>query len=119
MKAAAARLPGLEPISGKDWERQVLQLARTLGWRAAHFRAVLTKHGWTVPVAADGRGFPDFVFVRDRVIWVELKAGRGRLEPDQIAWRDALIAAGQEWHLWAPHDLETTVLQTLRRRTDR
>ncbi len=101
--------------SAREWEAQILHLARLFGWRAAHFRAVLTKHGWSVPVAADGRGFPDYILVRDRVLWVEAKTGKARLEPAQVAWRDALIAAGCEWFCWRPEDLDE-VAATLRRR---
>lgn len=115
----AMRIPGLEPITGRDWERQVMQLAGLLGWRRAHFRAVETKkRGWMVPVGGDGDGFPDLVLVRDRVIYAELKAGRGVLSAKQIEWRDALLRAGQEFYEWRPEQLEQ-IAQTLRRRTDR
>lgn len=42
----------------RQWQAQVIELARILGWRVAHFRPALTKHGWRTPVQADGAGFP-------------------------------------------------------------
>lgn len=104
-----------DQVAARDWEKQVMQLAKLFRWRVAHFRAVLTKHGWQVPVAADGQGWPDLCLVRDRVIYAELKTGRGKLEPEQVAWRDALLAAGQEWYEWRPEHLDD-IARILRRR---
>lgn len=113
-----ATLPGLEPILEKDWQRQVIDLARLLKWRVAHFRPAMTKHGWATPVAADGKGFPDLCLVRERLIFAELKRDGGKLADDQRIWLAALEHAGIEVHVWRPADAEQ-VLQTLRRRTDR
>lgn len=98
-----------------DWQRQVIDLARLFKWRVAHFRPALTKHGWRTPVSADGKGFPDLVLVRDRVIAAELKTRTGIPSPDQHAWLDAFTDAGIETHIWRPADLEL-VAATLRRR---
>lgn len=118
MSRAVARIPGLESLAEKDWQRQVIDLARTLRWRVAHFRPAMTKHGWVTPVAADGKGWPDLLLVRDRVIAAELKADAGKLSADQQTWLDALAHAGIETHVWRPADAPL-VLETLRRRTDR
>ena len=78
----------------------ILEAAHVTGWRVAHFRPALTRHGWRTAVQGDGAGFPDLVMVHARarlVWWVELKSRRGRLEPAQEAWRDDLEAAGERW----------------------
>ncbi len=49
-------------------------------------------------------GFPDLVLVGNTVVFVELKAQRGRLRPEQEAWLDALTRAGVEAHVWRPED---------------
>lgn len=82
----------------------VIDVARFLGWRVAHFRPARTASGWRTPVGADGAGFPDLVLVRDRVVYAELKAERGRLGPAQRVWLDILEAAGAEVYLWGPVD---------------
>jgi len=93
-----------------DFQRTVIDLAHHMGWHVAHFRTAMTrktKEGkpvWVTPVQADGKGFPDLVLVRDRVVFVELKAEKGRLSPEQAEWRDWLIGAGQEWYCWKPSD---------------
>ena len=72
---------------------------------------------------ASDSGFPDLVVVmphrtwqessgalrgrtlkRPRVIYIELKAERGKATPAQQAWHDALKAAGQEAHILRPSD---------------
>jgi hypothetical protein len=88
------------------FQTQVLELAEILGWRRAHFRPALTKHGWRTPVQGDGKGFPDLVLVRDRIIFAELKSRTGRLTDDQTAWCEALTAAGAEVYVWRPDDLQ-------------
>lgn len=94
-------------LTEAELQAHVIDLARMLRWRVAHFRPAMTKHGWRTPVAADGKGFPDLVLVRDRVIFAELKSRTGRVGADQQAWLDAARAAGAEAHVWRPADLQT------------
>lgn len=82
----------------------VVDMARTFGWRVAHFRPARTAKGWRTAVGYDGAGFPDLVLVRDRVVFVELKGAGGRLRDEQNEWRSALERSGAEWHLWGPGD---------------
>ena len=89
----------------KDFQKAVIELAQLLGWRVAHFRAARAgKDGerWATPVAADGKGFPDLMMVRERVIYAELKSETGVLSAEQKEWRDWLRAAGQAWFCWRP-----------------
>jgi hypothetical protein len=95
----------------------VIELGHLFGWRIAHFRPALTKHGWRTPVSADGQGFPDLVLVRDRVLFVELKAARGRMSPEQLDWAAALVNGSAEYHTWRPIDwLDGTIEAVLRSR---
>lgn len=88
-----------------ELQSAVVALAQTLRWRVAHFRTGLTQSGnWRTPVAADGKGFPHLVLVRDRVIFAELKSAAGRLSVDQQDWLHALAEAGAERHIWYPSD---------------
>ena len=87
--------PPVEPEADeKAFQAEVIKEARRLGWRHYH----------TYDSRKSAAGFPDLVLVRDRVVWVELKSATGRLTAAQEEWRDWLLAAGQEWHLWRPAD---------------
>lgn len=99
----------------QDWQRDVIHLARTLGWRVAYFRPAQTTKGWRTPVGADGKGFPDLILARDRVIAAELKNELRKVEPEQQAWIDALNDAGIEAYVWRPDDLDR-VMETLMHR---
>lgn len=108
-------------ISEAALQWAIIDLAHTLGWRVAHFRAARVKRGgrevYETPVAADGKGFPDLVLVRDRVIFAELKSDTGGIRPDQLLWMEALQIARAEWHLWLPPDWTSgRVEQVLRSR---
>jgi hypothetical protein len=93
----------IPPMSEKDFERQVIQLAKLLGWRVAHFRPAMNRRGkWQTPVAADGAGFPDLVLVRDRLIFIELKREGGKLSKAQVEWQVALRWAGCEEYTFYP-----------------
>ena len=94
------------PMVENDLLNLVIDYAQRMGWLVAHFRPAMLKDGtWRTAVSADGKGFPDLVLVRERVVvWVELKKEGGKLSPEQIVWRDALQAAGQEWYVWQPSD---------------
>lgn len=81
----------------------ILETAKLLGWRCAHFRAAMTSKGWRTPVAADGAGFPDLVLCRgDRLVFAELKSKRGVLSQAQRQWLAALDLTGAEVVVWTP-----------------
>lgn len=87
-----------------DLQNGVIELARLLGYRVAHFRPALTTKGWRTPVEADGKGFPDLVLARPgRLIFAELKGDTGRPTLEQGEWLSALAAAGAELYVWRPH----------------
>lgn len=98
-------------MSERQFQQQVIELARLLGYRVAHFRPALRQSGrWATPVAADGAGFPDLVLVgRGRILFIELKSQRGQLTPAQKLWRDALLSANAEWYCWRPSDWDDIV----------
>jgi len=73
-------------VTETAFQAQVIELAHICQWRVAHFRPAQTRHGWRTPVQADGKGFPDLVLVRDRVIFAELKRDRANPNADQWAW---------------------------------
>jgi hypothetical protein len=105
-----------------ELQTSVIDLAHVLGWRIAHFRsvAVMGKSGqvhYRTPVQADGAGFPDLVLARERIMYVELKAERGKLSHNQMAWLGALEDAGGEMHVWKPRDwLDGTIQNVLSRK---
>ena len=71
-------------LTEKQFQGQVLDLARLFGWRAYH----------TFDSRRSAAGFPDLVMVRDgRLIFAELKATAGRISADQFAWMQALQEA--------------------------
>jgi hypothetical protein len=95
-------------LSEADFLRQVIALARLNGWRVAHFRPAMSKSGrWMTAVQGDGAGFPDLVLVREVVIFAELKVGKNKPSPAQVAWLEDLKAAGAIAHVWRPEDWET------------
>jgi len=89
----------------------VIETARVLGWRTAHFRAARRAHGWSTPLQGDAAGFVDLVLVRERIVAVELKTERGRLRPEQESWLEALERAGAEVHIWRPTDWTTGAIE--------
>lgn len=114
----ATRVPvahAAEVVAGmgdKEFTATVLEQASLCGWKTAHFLATrsVREDGsvyWRTAVQGDGAGFPDLELVRPpRLIKAELKTGKGRLEPDQRAWRDLYLAIGPpvEWYEWRPED---------------
>lgn len=62
---------------------------------------------------AGNKGFPDLLVIGPGgALYRELKTMNGMgpgggLRPDQTVWRDRLLAGGQDWAVWTPHDLET------------
>ena len=96
--AAAALSRALSESEG-EFQASVIQLAELCGWRAYHVANVKGRlRAYTSP------GFPDLVLARDCVLFRECKDNRRGLDPEQIAWRDILIASGADWALWRPRD---------------
>lgn len=93
-----------------QWQKQVIQYATMMRWRVWHDNA--TNAPRRCPSCGEARrlprnrsGLPDLILVRrPRVVWVELKADRGRLTDEQAAWLGDLRASGQEVYLWRPND---------------
>jgi len=88
-------------LTEKEWDAQLFEtkkgLATTLGWTLVYHTYRSTR---------SPSGFPDRVLVRDRVVFVELKAEDGRPTARQREWLTGLARAGAEAYLWRPSDLE-------------
>ena len=85
-------------VAEKDFQRQVLDLARLFRWKPYH--PFLSK--WSE------RGFPDLTLIRPpRLLFAELKRDRGKPTPDQAEWLELLRACpGVETYLWHPSDFD-------------
>ncbi len=84
--------------------KQVLDLAKLLGWRSFHCRPARTAKGWRTPVQGDGKGFPDLILLKERqIIAAELKV-KGSLTRDQMDWLGAWRSAGARGFVWRPED---------------
>jgi len=98
----------LPAISEKEFQQQVLALAKHTGWLRAHFRpARVLRHGvevYETPVDADGKGFPDCVLVHRKrgLIICELKSATGKLTLEQRKWLSAFEACGIRTFVWRP-----------------
>ena len=96
----------LDEILEADWQKSVIDIARTFGWRVAHFRPAVTSKGWRTAVAADGKGYPDLSLARDRVVFIECKREKGGLADEQRRWVVALLNAYAEVYVVRPRDLQ-------------
>ncbi len=90
------------PLKGRELQKGIIELARRLGWRVAHTPPIPTERGWRTAVAADGKGFPDLLMVRDRVIVAEVKGDTDRMKKEQHEWLSAFRLAGIAAHVWTP-----------------
>jgi hypothetical protein len=80
--------------SEKEFQGQVLHLARLCGWRVYH----------TFDSRRSAPGFPDLVLVRAPVVvFAELKAEEGSVRPEQRDWLAVLGGCERvEVALWRP-----------------
>jgi len=86
----------------------ILGAARFGGWRVHHDRRS------DKALQQGDRGFPDLVMAKaGRVIFAELKADKGQLTTDQVAWHLALRDPRVESYIWRPSD-EDDVIRMLR-----
>lgn len=82
------------PASEKELQKRITDLARKFGWVTQHtYRARLDDGSWRTTTTAVG--FPDLLMVHPawgRILVLELKGPKGKVEPDQTKW----IAAFQQ-----------------------
>ena len=85
------RKPTKPRITEKEFQRQVVQLAKLTGWMVHAERPAVNRRGrWSTPIQGDP-GFPDLVLVRGwRILFVELKVLPNELTKAQDRWIDAL-----------------------------
>jgi hypothetical protein len=107
-------------VTRSSWETVVLDALALYRWRVAHFRPARMADGsWRTPVAAQGKGFPDLVIVRDQSLgFVELKSDADRLRPEQLDWQLALasvsaVSAHVLVEVWRPSNFDR-VMQLIR-----
>ena len=97
--------PKKPPLTEREFQRQVVDLAKLCGFRVAHFRPGRTRDGgWRTPVEADGAGFPDLTLChpgRRLLLFVEVKV-RTKLSAAQAGWLADLRAAGVRAEVWVP-----------------
>ena len=86
------------PLTERQFQSQVVDLARLFNWRIYH--PFLSK--WSE------KGYPDLTLVRPpRLVFAELKREGGRPTAVQTEWLDLLgQCVGVESYLWRPADLE-------------
>ena len=97
------------PVKEADLQDAIIDIARVLGYRVAHFRPALTDKGWRTPVSGDGKGFPDLELAhaqKHRTLYIECKSEKGRLSPEQNRWLMVLALAGNECYIIKPSEWE-------------
>lgn len=92
--------------SERAFQSAVIDLAKTYGWRVAHFHDSRRQVKPGVFVGDQtAAGFPDLVLVRrDEVLFAELKTEKGQVKSEQSSWMASLEMANQRVYLWRPKD---------------
>ena len=102
----------------RDFQRSVMELAELSGWESLHVRTSMQQGRYlTATTGTMAKGWPDLVLVhrsRQRLIFAELKADKGRLRPDQsrvlsLLWQlvEGPTRGWAEVHVWHPKDWPT------------
>lgn len=95
-------------ISEASWQKMVIQLAVSKGWKYYHPPDnIPNKAGKRQYVVA---GYPDLTLVKDnRLLFIELKRNLGKTTKEQVEWLEALKKAGAEVYVWRPKDYNEVV----------
>lgn len=95
MARADAREWSARAMTEKQWQAFVIEFAQLHGWIAFHqFDSRRGEPGW-----------PDLALIRPgELVFAELKREGGRLTVQQACVLGLLHEAGQECHIWYPHD---------------
>ncbi len=114
------------PLTERDFQRQVTELAELFGWQWVHFRTAINARGQHMtPVSGPlGKGWPDLVLTharRRRIIFAELKRDAGYETPEQRRVMEHLSELVTDSphgphvavHVWRPRDWDE-IERTLR-----
>lgn len=99
------------PLTHQAWQQQVVDLAHHLGWAHVHVRKSIGK-GRTWTTATNLTGWVDLLLwhpSKGGVIGVELKVGKDKARPEQIAVMASLEGAGVRCFVWYPDDFDEAV----------
>jgi hypothetical protein len=98
------RRADLDNALERDFQAEVLRLARLANWRCYH----------THDSRRSSPGFPDLVMVKqDHLIFAELKRKGGKLTPEQLNWMHDLASVRHvHGFVWTP-DLWPEIERTL------
>lgn len=91
------RRPILETVDEKDFQRELMKMAKNNGWKCFH-----PKYSYK-----SEKGFFDVTMIRgNRVIFTELKTETGTQSAEQKTWMEFAQAVGGnvEYYLWRPSD---------------
>ncbi len=106
--SGAARIPATvaSALSETAFQAQVIHYARMTGWQVAHFHDSRRQVRPGVHVGdKDAAGFPDLVLARPpALMFVELKAEKGRLTDLQREWLQTLERCELDVRVWRPSD---------------
>lgn len=105
-------------MSEKQFQTQIMQLARLNGWLVSHFhnsQKMVRRGNSYIPIGDnDAKGFPDCFLVRgSRILVWELKKELGKTTPEQDIWLEALRVAGLEARVVRPSDFDQYVIPAL------
>lgn len=90
--------PPPEDCPETEFKNWIMRVARERGWKVNHVWKTRNERGVWITTCAPG--WPDLTLVRDgRIVFIECKAKRGRVEPDQDEWLDELakIPCAEVW----------------------
>lgn len=98
----------VKAISEQDFQKAICAYAEGQGWLVHYQRRsgfVGTDGKWR---GSGPKGFPDVVLARHgRPLFLELKAHKGKLRDDQVAWSEEL--GERYWRLWRPADARAVI----------
>jgi len=78
-------------------QEAAIDLGRARRYMVLHITSVKDSRGFhRTPVSADGKGFPDLLFVGRKVVAVEVKGDGDKLSEEQKVWLAQFEAAGIE-----------------------
>ena len=96
-------------ITERELQATIIEIFEAVGRQVFHVgdsrKEVRNGDTYTLVGDAQTAGYPDLTIAGGgEVIWAELKSSRGKLEPEQVEWLDALPP--HRAYIWQPRDLD-------------